>query len=123
MPEKRKDPVPEQGFLHLHERGNGSSLPSRKDPYALLSGGTNNYIFPPLPGILFPPAPPYGLVLPPEFYLNFFRQIINAGGFLPPGVIRTNADVLEYWDGETWLNFGDSLSTSDPGGGKTWLEP
>lgn len=40
---------------------------------------------------------------------------------LPEGVIRTNDDVLEYWDGAAWQNLAASLSTSDPGGGRVWL--
>ena len=40
---------------------------------------------------------------------------------LPSGVIRTNDDVLEYWDGANWQNLADSLSISDPGGGRVWL--
>jgi len=81
--------------------------------------------YPPPP----PPAPPW---LPPEALPPPLppqtpgAELPGGGGqvqfTLPVGVIRTNDDVLEYWDGETWQNLGDSLSTSDPGGGRTWLE-
>ena len=57
-----------------------------------------------------------------ESWEDWTYDTVTPGVNLPVGVLRTNDDVLEYWDGANWQNYEASLDTSDPGGGRVWLE-